>query len=136
MSVDIGDPDGQRWETVEALVDTGASHTVVSGTLLARLGVRPMRRWPFELADGREIEREIGYTMVRINGESAPTIVVFGPEEGKVLPGAYTLEGLRLVVDPVRRRLIHVPGLLMYCGPMMKVDRRWAVSLAHPDMLL
>ncbi len=85
VPVEIGDPAGQRWEAVEALVDTGASYTVVPSALLSRLGVRPARRWPFELADGREIERDIGYTMVRINGESGPTIVVFGPEGAEAL---------------------------------------------------
>lgn len=113
VPIDIGDPEGQQWETVEALVDTGASYTVVASDLLSRLGVRPAQRWPFELADGREVEREIGYTMVRIDRESAPTIVVFGPEGREALLGAYTLEGLRLAADPVRRRLIRVPGLLM-----------------------
>jgi len=114
VPVQIGDPQGQHWETVEALVDTGASYTVVPGELLTRLGVRPVRRWPFQLADGRETEREIGYTVVQINGESAPTIVVFGPEGSETLLGAYTLAGLRLAADPVRRRLIPVPGLLMF----------------------
>jgi predicted aspartyl protease len=51
--------------------------------------------------------------MVRFNGEGTPTIVVFGPEGGEALLGAYTLEGLRLAADPVTRRLIPVPGLLM-----------------------
>jgi len=43
--------------------------------------------------------------------------VVFGDDEATYLLGAYTLEGVRLAPDPVRRRLIPVPGLLMgVCG--------------------
>jgi hypothetical protein len=41
------------------------------------------------------------------------TLVVFGEAETKPLLGAYALEGLRLAPDPVGRRLVPVPGLLM-----------------------
>jgi hypothetical protein len=41
------------------------------------------------------------------------TLVVFGDLDAPVLLGAYTLESLRLAADPVSRRLIPVPGLLL-----------------------
>ncbi|MFN3476955.1 MAG: retroviral-like aspartic protease family protein, partial [Candidatus Methylomirabilales bacterium] len=103
----------KQWEPVEALVDTGASYTVVPGSLLARLGVIPCVRDTFLLADGRRIERDIGQTWVRVDGRSVITLVVFGEEGMESLLGAYTLEGVRLLPDPVNRRLIPVPGLLM-----------------------
>lgn len=119
VPLEVGDAQGGRWERVDALVDTGASYTVLPGSILDRLGVARARRWPFELADGRSVECDIGHAMVRYDGESVPTIVVFGLEDAEPLMGAYALEGLRLAPDPVRRRLIPVPGLLMISAPWL-----------------
>ena len=41
------------------------------------------------------------------------TLLVFAEPEAPPLLGAYALEGLRLAPDPVGRRLVPVPGLLM-----------------------
>lgn len=112
VAIEIGDPQGQRWETIEALVDTGASYTWVPVSLLERLGITPAFRSPFELADGRKIERDMGETKVRLNGQQRTTLVVFGDEDTEPLLGAYTLEGFGVAPDPVGRRLIPVPGLL------------------------
>jgi hypothetical protein len=59
------------------------------------------------------VERNIGRTWVRVDGRVELTLVVFGDPEMPPLLGAYTLEGLRLAADPVSRRLIPVPGLLL-----------------------
>jgi len=58
--VEIGDIDGVRWEPIEALVDTGATYTTVPASLLDRPGVRPHGRVTFLLADGRQVEEDIG----------------------------------------------------------------------------
>ncbi len=100
VSIEIGDPGGQRFETVEALVDTGATYTTISAPLLERLGVVPHARDTFLLADGRRVERDIGRTWVRVDGRVELTLVVFGGEDATPLLGAYTLEGLRLMPDP------------------------------------
>lgn len=112
VSMEIGDPAGQRYETIEALVDTGATYTTVSASLLERLGVVPHVRDTFILADGRRVDRDIGRTWVRVDGRVELTLVVFADPDSPSLLGAYTLEGLRLAADPVGRRLIPVPGLL------------------------
>ena len=38
VQLEIGDPDGQRFETVEAMVDSGATFTFIPRSLLERLG--------------------------------------------------------------------------------------------------
>lgn len=111
--VEIGDIDGVRWEPVEALVDTGATYTTVPASLLDRLGVRPHGRVTFLLADGRQVEADIGRTWVRVGDRSEVTVVVFGAPESPALLGAYALEGLRLAPDPVNRRLVPVPFMLL-----------------------
>ena len=113
VTIQIGDPQGQRYESLEALVDTGATYTVAPASLLRNLGVVPHARALFELADGRQREMEIGRAWIRVDGMTELTLVVFGDEGRMSLLGAYTLEGLRLAPDPVARRLVPVPGLLM-----------------------
>ena len=112
VSIEIGDATGQRYEPVEALVDTGATYTTIPAPFLERLGVIPHVRDTFVLADGRQVDRDIGRAWVRIDGRAELTLVVFGDPVAEALLGAYTLDGLRLAADPVGRRLIPVPGLL------------------------
>lgn len=113
VQIEIGDAAGARWETVDALVDTGATYTTVPASLLERLGVTPHARDVFELADGRRVEHDIGRGWVRVSGRAEVTLVVFGEPGAAPLLGAYTLEGLRLAADPINRRLVPVPVLLM-----------------------
>ena len=113
VTMDIGDTRGEEWETVEALVDTGSTYTWLPRQLLSRLDVRPQFRREFETADGRVIHRDMAVTMVRWDGETMPTLVVFAGNGDAVLLGAYTLEGFALAPDPVNQRLMRVRGLAM-----------------------
>jgi predicted aspartyl protease len=85
--------------------------------LLRELGIEPRERWPFRLADERQREFDVGTAQVRIDGRSVYTPVVFGDDTMEPILGATTLEELRLAVDPVGRRLVSVPGLLITLGP-------------------
>ncbi len=113
VSIGIGDPQGQEYELVEALVDTGATYSTLPASLLRRLGVGTDRRVEFELADGSVIERDVGQTWVRINGDTAIVPVVFADDGSAPLLGAVTLEIFLLTVDPVRQQLVPARGLLM-----------------------
>jgi clan AA aspartic protease len=113
VRMEIGDATGERWETLEALVDTGATYTMVPAPLLKRLGVNPHTRDVFTLADGRHVEHDIGHGWIRVDGRTVITLVVFGDAASEPLLGAYALEGVRLAPDPVGRCLVPAPGLLM-----------------------
>jgi predicted aspartyl protease len=67
----------------------------------------------FELADGRQLELEIGRAWVRVDGQREYTQVVFGPEGSEPVLGAITLEEMNLAVDPVARKLVPVNRYLM-----------------------
>jgi clan AA aspartic protease len=112
VSVDVGDPGGERFQAVEALVDTGASYTWLPGSLLESLGVQPEEQRPFVLADGRRVEYGIATALVRMDGRVKPTQVVFGDEGTEPLLGVITLEEFGLGVDALNERLIPTPGLL------------------------
>ncbi len=113
VPIEVGDTRGERFLPVEAVADTGATYTLVPSSLLLELGVAPHRRIAVILADGRRREWDLGRAWVRVNGQAEPSLVIFGEEGQDPILGAYTLEGLRLAVDPVNRRLIEVPGLLL-----------------------
>ena len=104
--VRLSSMDGERSLEIEALVDTGASFTMVPADLLDQLGVSPAEKVTLELADGRLVEYDMGRAIASIGGRTEATLVVFGEEDTDPLLGAYTLEGLRLAVDPLHGRLV------------------------------
>ena len=112
VAIAIGDVGGERFEEVEALVDTGATTTVVPGSALRRLGISPTKRETFEYAGGERVELDMAEARARVGGRETATWVIFGEEGTPALLGAYTLEGVFLGVDPYGQRLIPVTGLL------------------------
>jgi clan AA aspartic protease len=112
VRIEIGDPEGRRFEALQALVDTGATYTWVPRSVLERLGVRPARQRPFIMADGRQVFYDMAWILVRLDAETQPTLVVFGDEGTEPLLGVVTLEEFGLGVDALNQRLIPTPGLL------------------------
>lgn len=111
VTIELGDPQGQRWRSVEALADSGSTFSWAPADVLDELGVRPSLRREFELADGQVMERDLAQTWARYEGRTVITILVLGDPGSTVLLGAYTLEGLSLGVDPVNQRLVPVRAL-------------------------
>ena len=114
FNVDIGiaDTGRERWTTLNALVDTGASITAVPGSVLRELGVQPSMRRRFESAHGESREMDVGQTWVRVEGEEVITLILFNDEGTTPLLGALALEAAFLGVDPVHQKLVSVAGLL------------------------
>ena len=98
-------PDRRR-ELSDVMVDTGSEYNWIPSEILIELGVSPVRIDRFEAADGRVLEREVGFALVYAGGRSAPTIVVFASDDDMILLGAHGLEGLNLRVDFGRKELV------------------------------
>jgi len=90
----------------DVLVDTGSEYTWVPRDVLKELGVVARRKQAFVVADGRRLERDLGYALVRAGGSEAPDIVVFAEPGDFSLLGAHSLEGLNVKIDPVRKELV------------------------------
>ena len=90
----------------DVMVDTGSEYSWLPGDDLVRLGIAPVRVDRFETADGRVIDRTVGFAMLYAGGRAAPTIVVFAQPGEMMLLGAHALEGLNLRVDLARRELV------------------------------
>ena len=113
VTIEVGEPQGSRYRYVDATVDTGATYTMIPGPVLRELTVPILERRTFELADGRVADCDVGETKVRIDGRVITRVVVFGAPDIAPVIGADTLEGLGLAVDPVRKKLVPVRGLLL-----------------------
>jgi len=103
----------QNWELrgpirslPNVLVDTGSEYTWISRDVLQDLRVVVQRKQGFIVADGRRIDRDVGYALVRAGGSEAPDMVVFAEPGDLVLLGAHALEGMNLKIDPVRKELV------------------------------
>ena len=108
--IQLDSMDGERSLQLDATVDTGSSYTIVPASLLRELGIVPTEKVRLVLADGRHIVCDIGEARATIDGRSIPTLVVFGEDDADPLLGAYTLEGLRLAVDPANLTLVPSPN--------------------------
>ena len=69
VCVEIGDPKGERLESVEALVVTGATYTWPPSSFLRSLGIEPEEQRDFILADGRSVPYGIATALVRLDGQ-------------------------------------------------------------------
>ncbi len=110
-AVQIGDTSGKRFEAVEALVDTGATYTMLPASLLRSLGVSPIESQSFRLADGSRIELDVGDALIQIDGRVRGSPIVFSEEGTNPILGAVTLEIFGLGVDPIGQRLVPVDAL-------------------------
>lgn len=108
--------ESKKAQAVTFLVDSGAVYSVVQGDILRRLGIRPHRARLFHLADGQEIERQIGDAYFEYKGVGGAAPVIFGEPGDANLLGATTLEALELVLDPFKRELRPMTLSLMGCS--------------------
>ena len=91
---------------IDVMVDTGSEYNWLPRGLLTELGVKPVRVDRFQTADGRILERDVGFAFLTAAGRTAATIVVFAEDGDLVLLGAHGLEGLNLRVDLMRKELV------------------------------
>ena len=101
---------GDDTETLEALVDTGATFTSVPAPILERLGVVPRRTVALRMANGVVEHLPVGLARAQLDGAEESIICVFGEPDAPAAIGAHTLEAFLLAVDPVNRILVPVEG--------------------------
>jgi len=94
-------------EVPKILVDTGSECTWISAETLRRLRVKIEKKdMEFVMANGKTLTRSLGFVVIRIAEHLTIDEVVFGQEGDLEILGARTLEGLNLVVDPRRKKLV------------------------------
>ena len=108
FSVDfvIRNRNGTQARTLNGVVDTGASYTVIPAQILDDLGVEPEETLLFSFADGYRQELPVAWAEMELQGRRKHVYVVFGPDSRKILLGAMALETFALAADAKYRRLI------------------------------
>jgi len=104
VDIKIGNEDASKIIEARALVDTGATLTVVPRSIADRLGLRITGKSKVETGSGIiEIERSRAY--IEIMGKSEVIPVLVSDIIDKILIGVTTLEVLELEIDPLTGRL-------------------------------
>ncbi len=114
--VGVWSADGEHLETVDALVDTGASYSLFPRSMLERLGIAKRFVLPFEQADGSVIDRDVGQAVLVINDTESSMRVIFGDDDAESLIGSNALQEFLLLVDSVAEELVPRTGRLKYNG--------------------
>ena len=100
-----------RSESVELLVDTGATFLVVPRATAERLALQPNRSCPIQIAGGQDETWPLAEVRLALDGVEVTTPCLIAPDRPALL-GAVALESLLLGVDPVAKRLIPVKGFV------------------------
>lgn len=91
----------------QMLVDTGSEYTWVSSQTLEKLNVqREKKDVAFVMANGQIITRSVGFAIIRYDKFFTVDEIVFAEKGDLLLLGARTLEGLNLMVDSSRKKLV------------------------------
>ena len=104
VNVRIGNEDRSRIIEARALVDTGATLTIVPRSIANELGLRITAKSRVMTRAG-VIEVDRSRAFIELEGRSEIVPVVISDVIDKVLIGVTTLEILELEVDPVTGRL-------------------------------
>lgn len=96
---------GGKQATVEFLVDSGATYTLVPYDVWQELGLTPKRKVTFTLADGTRVERPVSECYLALLEGEGHTPVILGEPGDEPLLGAVTLEILGLILHPFKRTL-------------------------------
>ena len=107
----------------QLMVDTGSEATWIPMKLLQEIDVKPEKRSLFQLANGQNIYRDVGYAIIRVNDSETTDEIVFAEKGDLILLGARALEGLMLWIDAKGKRLVTLDS-----HPVAKVVVPGAVS--------
>ena len=106
------------------LVDTGATDSVVPRRHLEGIGLEPVERMVYELADGTRVPMDVGVAQIEFLGKRIGGTAVFGDAEAEPLLGVTALESMGVVVDPSNQRLTKLPAVrLKATQATQKLDR-------------
>jgi clan AA aspartic protease len=95
----------------EFLVDTGATDSLAPAAELSTIGVQPVGRKAYELANGVVVEYPFGLVEITFMGEVTAGRVIFGPDNAEPILGVTALESAGITVDPANRTLKRLPAI-------------------------
>jgi clan AA aspartic protease len=111
------------------LVDTRATDWMAPASALKGVGIKPVGRPSYEMADGSRVECDFGLAQIEFMNEITAGRVIFGPEGVEPILGVTALESVGVVVDPANQRIRRLPAI-----PLKRAWRgRFQWPLAQPS---
>ena len=111
VTVMLKAPGARRKYEASFLVDTGATDSLAPAAELRRIGVKPVGKMAYELADGTLQEYPFGLAEISFMGEITAGRVIFGPDDAEPILGVTALESVGIVVDATNRTLKRLPAI-------------------------
>ncbi len=108
VTIEVAHPIERRFIVVDAVVDTGSSHTILPSALLEELGVERKQEVNVGFGNGTAELCYVGEARIAYTGTEWTCPVIFGADDVYLL-GPTTLELFNLAVDPVRQELVSSP---------------------------
>ena len=106
VDLEVGNQRGNRFRSIQVTVDLRSTFSALPRALLEDLSVPVDRQANSRLADGHTVPIDLGWTMVRLEGQTIPTSVSFAEDGEPTLPGMVTPGEALLAVDREAQRLI------------------------------
>ena len=110
-TVTLKAPGGTDQYQANFLVDTGATDSLAAASELRKIGVKPVGKMAYELADGSLEEFEFGLAEISFMGEITAGRVIFGRDDVEPLLGVTALESVGIVIDPANGTLKRLPAI-------------------------
>ncbi len=104
--VNIQEPD-RKVRAATLLVDSGSESSWIPQKILKQIGIRVFKKnVSFVMANGKTINRSVGYALLKAKGFKTVDEVVFGQPGDLPLLGSRTLEGFGALVDSRKKKLV------------------------------
>lgn len=95
----------------EFLLDTGATDSLAPASELLRIGVQPVGKTAYELADGSIHDYSFGLVEIVFMDEVTAGRVIFGPDNVEPILGVTALESVGMTIDPANRTIKRLPAI-------------------------
>lgn len=104
-------PSSRKKYRTEFLVDTGATDSMAPASKLREIGIKPVGKTTYELADGSPIEFEFGTAVIEFMGDITAGRIIFGPEKAEPILGVTALESTGVTLNPKTHTLRRLPAI-------------------------
>ena len=108
VPIKIAGPSRQYGDSMNAIVDTSSFISSIPVRVLGKLGVKPTGRRRVRFGMGKVRDMDYAQIWLRFGGQEIMTFALFNQEWNTPTLGAYTLNGLFRMVDPVDQRLVPI----------------------------
>ena len=117
VAVNLSNLTSNNAYTEDFVVDTGALDSMAPASELKKIGIEPVGKREYELANGDRLEFEYGFAKMSFLDEVIATDILFGADDAEPLLGVLALEAAGFIVDPRNERLRKLRARpLKFCG--------------------